>query len=669
MNIYKSILIAFSALCLLFPSIIAARIQLTDSTTVSSIDTIQSGKQQKFSKIIPIDLGFALSHSSNKSNKITSDDVLLIDYRSAGDILNKMSFTTLQDLGSFGQPNELMIYGLGYSNISYVRDGVVLNNRWQNSFDLNHLQIESVDSIQINTLAEGFIYGHYNNPASVSITSKRDDVKRPVSHLRFYQAPDEEGLVDISFKTPITGSTFFSFNVTNKSINPRSARKEYNTAFGSWQAEAKINYLISENINLLTSYNYLRSEIQLNGGVVKTIDMFEPRNALVNYSSRFSRTTTHTYNASLLAKIFNVNESKIDFYNINSLFTFKQNRYNLESGVPRIVNNNRYKTLGISVQNKTSLDFATLTLLADYEHLTYDTELVSVDTENYFSTAGVISFSLLDSLFTLSSFVKLINYGAVNYYGAGAQFSFSVTKSISIFAGTSSYGKPLTAMESSTASFSGSTTPQNVKTIETRVRYYNPLFECSLGYFHINNDGMPFSLYTASAADTLINETDSFIQKNITRQGVSFDLDFSIWKINFAGQANYYFNNSDNDLSSLPEYAFKTELFYSNIHFNDNLFVKAGFSFVLSAEKSFIAYDFQRSNAIPLKLGQALKPINTERVPLIKQLDLFLIGRIQNQATIFVIFENILDENFYLIPFYPMPKQGMRLGVSWEFLD
>jgi outer membrane cobalamin receptor len=55
--------------------------------------------------------------------------------------------------------------------------------------------------------------------------------------------------------------------------------------------------------------------------------------------------------------------------------------------------------------------------------------------------------------------------------------------------------------------------------------------------------------------------------------------------------------------------------------------------------------------------------------PLSSQIDLFIAGTIQESATIYFVFENLLDEQYYIIPYYPMYPMGLRFGISWEFLD
>jgi len=51
------------------------------------------------------------------------------------------------------------------------------------------------------------------------------------------------------------------------------------------------------------------------------------------------------------------------------------------------------------------------------------------------------------------------------------------------------------------------------------------------------------------------------------------------------------------------------------------------------------------------------------------QFDLFIAANIQNSATIYITFENLLDRNYYIVPYFPKQPRGLRIGVAWEFLD
>jgi hypothetical protein len=50
-------------------------------------------------------------------------------------------------------------------------------------------------------------------------------------------------------------------------------------------------------------------------------------------------------------------------------------------------------------------------------------------------------------------------------------------------------------------------------------------------------------------------------------------------------------------------------------------------------------------------------------------LDLFLAGTIQERATVFVTLENVLNSEYYIVPYYIKQPITLRFGVSWLLFD
>jgi len=61
--------------------------------------------------------------------------------------------------------------------------------------------------------------------------------------------------------------------------------------------------------------------------------------------------------------------------------------------------------------------------------------------------------------------------------------------------------------------------------------------------------------------------------------------------------------------------------------------------------------------------------LNYSNVPSSFQLNLFLSGTIQERATIFVTLENVLDSEYYIVPYFIKQPITLRFGVSWLLYD
>jgi hypothetical protein len=100
--------------------------------------------------------------------------------------------------------------------------------------------------------------------------------------------------------------------------------------------------------------------------------------------------------------------------------------------------------------------------------------------------------------------------------------------------------------------------------------------------------------------------------------------------------------------------------------FDNNLKLKMGINYRYTGGQIPFVYDYEKS----LQLAQTLTPMVTfSAISPTFQLDLFLAGTVQEQATIFVTFENALDTEYYIVPYYFKQATTLRLGVSWLLYD
>jgi outer membrane cobalamin receptor len=51
------------------------------------------------------------------------------------------------------------------------------------------------------------------------------------------------------------------------------------------------------------------------------------------------------------------------------------------------------------------------------------------------------------------------------------------------------------------------------------------------------------------------------------------------------------------------------------------------------------------------------------------RIDFTLAGEIQKSAIAYFAWENLLGENYYIVPYYPMPGRSIRFGIAWEIFN
>ena len=384
-----------------------------DNKGVQAVDTLLQSKPDSLMQIdslaqvaptiIPLFINSINTYSSNYYfNQTKHSNFSTEDYRNLSDVLTYLPFASLQDLGSFGQPNEQMFYGLGFSNVSYNRDGVLLNNRWTNSYDLNKLNTERIDSLEISPITTGFLYSPYNNPVSVNIHSRFHYTTRPVTRLKFYQASYDEGFIDVLFHTPITKRLNFGIGVSNSAIDSRFDNSDYE----SWKLDAEVAYLISDKINITANYYFTYDTLALFGGLdTSTIlnDDFSEvlyGNTSTGKSLRYQLTYNNNASIKVLSKLIPNSKTDLTIYYNSTSQKYRQNIDSLASNLITINNDNYYNTFGVRLQNYFRKQNLVFNLTANYEITNIENAYLPINaSEKIASLSGKLSYNF-SSFFT-----------------------------------------------------------------------------------------------------------------------------------------------------------------------------------------------------------------------------------------------------------------------------
>lgn len=638
--------------------------------------TIQKVKKDIILPIIRLPL-----HVHNLNNNLLSKDELeSSDYRTTADFFANIPFGFVRDLGYLGQPNETLIYGNGYGNISYLSDGIPIDNRLSNALDLNLFHSESVDSIEIVPLTRGFLFGNFSNPVSINFISREPNSNKPYSRLKYYQASNSEGLMDAIFNISPVSKLNAYIEISNQSINPYYA----NTDFSNWGGISRLRYLLSKSVNLIANYRYVKSVTQLYGGVdADSIRLVYPSSqfndilydkfrARVQFSNRYQKVMINDFRLSVLKNFSDLTRYDLSFYYQSSLTEFRQNENSTlsESKVKKIVNDNFHKTIGINLHQNYNFDIGRITSTTNFERSTFNSPLLAqVTIKSSFSESVVASLNLFGDKFIPSFYGKYLNYSDKSYIGFGADAVFSLNRFINFYAGFSSFQRPYNIWEERFVLPDVNLDKQNNSLIDLSLVFKNSSTFISFNYFKqlINNA----LLSTTFSDNTNIERTLFFKANKLDLSGVNLKLDLKFWKILFRTNTSFYSSSQTRKDFKLPDYTSTGGIYFVDTLFNSNLNLKTGLTYYSIGARNHIYIDFEKTvssyyNFDPSTVNTGI--INPDISPSF-QIDFFLAGRIQNSATIYFVFENLLDAKYFVVPFYPKQARGMRFGVSWEFLD
>lgn len=597
------------------------------------------------------------------------------DYRYAGDLFKYSLPSFVYDLGWLGQPNEISFYGKGFQNVSYIIDGINFNSRITNSFDLYKIQSESIDSMEIIPLAKGFLYGSYNNPVAVSIYTNDTVSFTPHSRIRYFQAPDDEIYFDASFSAYLMSRINFSFEMTNSTISSRFD----NGAYGGWRVSSKLRYMLSNKINFVAGYKYVKTETQLNGGAAAEnkeeinfdnllSSVFYPTSS--NFSSRYQKYNQHNFYLKLLANVFEGVKTDISFYYLFDNTEFRQNERTSIKEIPVIINDNEFKTAGVSLKQDLSFSIFRLQFLSNFESTKFNAGfLYNGQTINNFSFGGSAMVNLLNGMLVPSFFTKYLKYDNSNSLGTGADVNFKITPTINLYGGYSAFERQNSLFINDINNNPMPPVQQNINTFEAGIKLYDNFIYGSASFFNTKNDNDLFYTIDKTADTLLINEASGYFTKGTNIGGINANINLRFWKLFVSANSTYYFNH-DKEKLSLPEFTFFGGVYYIDTLFKTNLKLKAGINFYINGSQNYFTYDFQRNLQIQYaNTGSSITLINNEVSDISYQLDLFVAGQFQDSAILYITFENVLGKDYYFVPYFPKQPRSLRFGISWDFLN
>ncbi len=567
-------------------------------------------------------------------------EIDFMDYRYSGDLLKSFNLNYLNDYGTIGQPNETYLYGVGNNGISYFEDGIMQNNRLQNIFDLNNIQTEDIDSIEVAPLPRGFLYGSFTNPVSVNFISRDFIPAKPYTRIKFYQGPNGEAMIDGIFNEKVFNKFNIFFDFTNRKLDSSYA----NTSFSSWQLKLKIKYYLNNKINIQGTYGFENSTVGLNGGV--NVDSLIRSNenvnstlyndilAPVNFNAGGQDYKFHYFNLRLLSNYFD--NSTID---LNLYYKFDNTQLSQSDDTLFYKTVNKNKIYGVSLKQDYRKDLFDFQLNGIYEVSTIKYYYLTDSTYNYypvnyndFSASAVVSLHLLDSSLVPSIFYKISNESGNNYSpesngeynGIGADIAYRTSDQLRFYLGYSNFK---TGAESN----------------------YSQSFEAGMTST-IGNLFADLKLFKRK--DLHLDSPYSFLnyinQINPDLTGIGANINLMIWKFLLETQTSYYTTENSSELLYLfPKINFTGSVYYRNILFNNNLNLKTGFTY------SFMG-----------KRNSSFGEINSNW-----NLDFTLAGEIQKVAMVYFTWENLFDNTYYIIPYYPMFRRGIRFGISWELFN
>jgi Putative porin/TonB-dependent Receptor Plug Domain len=651
----------------LFAQVSDTLFNVSDSLDVDSIsvasDSLSASDSTRITKevvkpdsLIPIQ-GIPLTDISEIINKRT---FLFYNYRYTGDFLRSFSLNFVKELGFMGQPDETFIYGVGNGGISFMEDGVMWNDRFINSLDLNRVQSEDIDSIEIVPSPRGFLYGPYNNPVTVNFIMKDFLPQEPYSRIKYYEGPDGEAMFDGLFNAHIAKRWSLSFQLTNRSTDSSFANNEFST----WQVNTKLKYYLSNKINLSAIYNFVDADIGLNGGVdvdsIASITndinsfLYSRQLAPVVYSNRGQSVINHNFSLRTQASLLEQSNTDLMFY-----YRIARDEITDQNDSANFNLKNDNKTLGVNLRHYQRIGIFSFKLFGlleksegDYDDFLSPSPFTSTTKWEYTEISGGLDLSLhlLNDKLIPSVFYKYVNQRKyINHKGEndvllltdqteglsgiGADIKYIIIDGMSFYAGASVFQHEEYLLNESS---------DDTKTFEAGGIYNNNNLFVDLKYFKRTGSSVKPQYYL---------QNSPVIIGNLAGLGLRVNINF--WKILIETNTSYYFSDDNDQLLNVPELKFVGGMFLNGFFFDNNLYLKAGLRFYYTGTNNIYS-DVWREIII-------VDPSN--------RVDITVAGEIKGVAIVYFNWENILGNEYFITPYYPMLGRSIRFGLSWELFN
>ena len=167
-----------------------------------------------------------------------------------------------------------------------------------------------------------------------------------------------------------------SVDITNRKVDDSYK----NSAFSIWQTKAKLRYNLSNDVNLIGSYYFSKSETGINGGV--NVDgilqvtpninslLFNETLAPVYFDNNSLDSKQHHFGLKILAK-----PSENSYTNLNLYYKFYQNEYNTTDTLVKSKSTSKDKILGALLDQRFSFDPILLSLQTGYQSLKHNPDI------------------------------------------------------------------------------------------------------------------------------------------------------------------------------------------------------------------------------------------------------------------------------------------------------
>lgn len=584
-----------------------------------------------------------------------------IDSRNISSFAEISALQPLANLFSFGTPvyrEHVSLFGSYPGEFSCLSNGLEMNNNSFTGYDQAVVLTEEIDSIEYIPAPRSFLYSADDNLSAINILRKDRISTVPVTKIKYYEGPFGEAMFDARFNQFIYNRINISFDIMNRKTDDRYT----NSAGSVWSGRISADYYFSEKFNAGISYTKTKTDINHYGGVdTDSVNsaaalpdevIYDELNAPVNDEYLYDKVSTENITAVLKAKQGEILSHTLTVFSKSYL---REYRDNFTLGVPDVYIDFEEKRTGGFLQTTALFSPITFNIGYRFENrkntLPYTVfrnpltipSLPEEKNQSLHVLTGEAGINLAGV--ALSAFYKtgLAELTGNSGYGADARYQID---DFELYAGYGSSNRRYNY-----AGWNNSTGTRQVTQI--RASYKTENTKISLQGFYATGTQNSAGIIPLGFETGAVNP----FNRAILGAGIAGSLKTGY----ILSELTFNHTNSKDRSQNLlaPSMSGKVGLYYVNIHFDSNLVVKSGIEAGYRGSYSNLSTDFL-TNRLKVYAGTT---------PSAFTLDFFTSGKIAGRATVFFLWENILDTGYYQMYLYPMPSRGITFGINWEMFN
>jgi outer membrane cobalamin receptor len=614
--------------------------------------------------LIPFLLSRAFAIGVDSSMDITSGEFRWFGHRYSGEIIGGLPGVYLRDPASEGQYSQLNFRGADWRSLAVLADGRSMNDPASGIYNLYYYASDYPERIEVITGPRSFLYGMNAAGGVVHYVSRHFDTNRPFSKLNYTEGPYGYGYVDGSMTQNVTEAA----NVTLGFQRQVTDGRYDNGAHEAWNLRARLRYRFSDRFFAVLSEYYTNTKSQLHGGIapddLSLANAFFPLETSVRNGDSYEKVNRHDVDLSFVGYFISdsANASRLSFFYSHSLREYRDETGGAIPNSVFIQSDHRSSWMGARFSQELGWAFHRLNIDANLELRQIEGSPNLGRRRNVFGSVSATEELFITDVVTVAGFGRYDRYLNKDYFGFGSDVTLRPLTQVKLFAGGSFSWRMPNYQElywaDSTVGRSPELQEEEHRHIEVGGEVSFPdIITLRAAYFN-RRVVHPILVepFTGSVFPGLFFTNGD----EIVSQGIDLRIRVPVWLLSLEGTATYLLQQSgDTTREELPQYSGSAGVFFQKKLIDDHLHLRTGFQARFQSVQQGTEFNaevlaYVRNVHQPLDGGASI--------------DFVLIAGI-GDAYVHLIWENLMESEYFGTPFYPVKDRAVRFGISWQFLD